>query len=147
MQLITKWISKDGTVSRTIPVTKREISVNLPFDPLAITQVLAEKWDRMPVVPLAIARQTLSLGKPARVLISGAELWRRPQVTIGAQMAKSVIVLPGMRGVIATFDDLTGDGANERDTKGNKIAEIAIWTSTGSYRVGEAILEQTGDSP
>jgi hypothetical protein len=45
-------------------------------------------------------------GKPASILIPGSRLWRSATVTLGAQSASRIRVLPNMEGIIATFDEI-----------------------------------------
>jgi hypothetical protein len=43
-------------------------------------------------------------GKETKILIPGSRLWRSASVTLGAQTAKRITVLPNMEGIIAEFD-------------------------------------------
>jgi hypothetical protein len=48
--------------------------------------------------------QALQIGQPGAILLTGGRLWRSTEVTVGAQTADSIIVLPNMEGIIAKFD-------------------------------------------
>jgi hypothetical protein len=45
-------------------------------------------------------------GRPTAILIPGSRLWRSASVTLGAQTAERIQVLPNMEGIIAVFDDV-----------------------------------------
>ena len=50
------------------------------------------------------APQELEIGQPGALLLKGDRLWRSTEVTLGAQSATSITVLPNMEGIIAKFD-------------------------------------------
>ena len=48
-------------------------------------------------------RQVLEIGQPGSLLLRGARLWRSTEVTLGAQKADNIVVLPNMDGIVAQF--------------------------------------------
>lgn len=138
----TKWVGEDGA-GRALDAGSREIVVGLPFDPLAITRQLAARWDRAPLPNPDVQKKeyVFDIGSPARILIPGTELWRKPQVTLGAQLADTVTVLTGMRGLIAEFDEVKDVGGWEAGQTAKKV-EIFVWTSSGKQFIGEATLKR-----
>jgi hypothetical protein len=49
-------------------------------------------------------RYYVRAGRPTKLLIPGSRLWRSATVTLGAQRADRLVVLPNMDGIIAEFD-------------------------------------------
>lgn len=94
----------------------------------------------------------LRAGREAKLLIPGSRLWRSATVTLGAQIANRIRVLPNMEGIIAEFDQLDLPSAAYRtEEKGgadpqcalqNKAFEnfaarpvrLRVWTSEGVTR-------------
>jgi hypothetical protein len=78
---------------------------------------------------------------PARILIPGSRLWRSAEVTLDAQLAAKITVLPNMEGVIADFDEVQipnplsnsdEDTRPDEDTRHLEVpARLRIWTSEG----------------
>lgn len=65
-------------------------------------------------------------GKETKILIPGSRLWRSASVTLGAQMAKRIRVLPNMEGIIAEFGPVDPPYAAynvESDPTGNQSGE------------------------
>ena len=88
--------------------------------------------------PVALGWQEFEVvnGSPAALLIKGTNLWRSTEVTLGAQAADEIRVLPDMAGIIARFQTVkeptSVDGTLPRSV------DVNIWTSGGNQQVGEA---------
>ncbi len=69
--------------------------------------------------------------KDADILIAGERLWRSTSVTLGAQTADRITVMPDMRGIVASFEpvDLPPAGEDER------AQDLIVWTSEGSAKL------------
>jgi len=67
--------------------------------------------------------------EPAELLIPGERLWRSTSVTLGGQIANKITVLPDMRGIVASFEEVEmPPGATVgASTKGT----LSVWTSEG----------------
>lgn len=70
----------------------------------------------------------------ANVLIKGEFLWRDPVVTIGSVSSSSIQILPDMRGIIASFHDLSGLCKNN---KKSCEQNVRVWTSVGNVDAGK----------
>jgi hypothetical protein len=72
---------------------------------------------------------------PARILIPGSRLWRSAEVTLDAQLAAKITVLPNMEGVIADFDEVQIPNPlsnSDENTRNLEVpARLRIWTSEG----------------
>ncbi|MEM7303240.1 MAG: hypothetical protein AAF468_19335 [Pseudomonadota bacterium] len=55
---------------------------------------------------LRIQRRELKACQKAEIVIYGERLWRSTAVTLGSQKASLIQVMPNMRGIIATFDQV-----------------------------------------
>jgi len=64
----------------------------------------------------------------ARLLIEGGDLWRSTMVTLGSQRADEILVLPNMRGIIATFKKIEQPS---RPEPCSVFVPIRVWTSEG----------------
>jgi hypothetical protein len=114
-------------------------------------------------------------GEGTKILIPGARLWRSASVTLGAQLADRIRVLPNMEGIIAEFgkvdlpyaayrpDTETQTGDSDQDTLGfgqggcDKLGDLIgrpvrlrVWTSEGVAKaLGEVCVmynpKVTGD--
>ena len=75
-----------------------------------------------------------------RILIPGYRLWRSTTVTLGAQRANRITVLPNMRGIIAEFDQVaipTTDFDLPSVTEPISVpVTLRVWTSEGMDVVG-----------
>jgi hypothetical protein len=135
---------KGGTPNRTshkirLPGSAAEISRRLGFDVVR----------RPSVLPSTDLPRVVRVGERAELLIPGYHLWRSTVVTLGTQMADEIIVLPDMKGIVATFKEIYSqaeDGANHFQEFGlapNRAGEsrsgaapLVVWTSEGSAYVG-----------
>ena len=74
-------------------------------------------------------------------MIYGDNLWRNPQVFLGAQPASDVEILPDMKGIVATFDKVQQPaGWQPKDEVGVVVAWV--WTSEGNTSVGDVVLHK-----
>lgn len=64
----------------------------------------------------------------ANILIPGTRLWRSAAVTLGAQKADRITVLPNMEGIIAEFTPVVITQRSEGDVL---KAKLQVWTSEG----------------
>ena len=64
----------------------------------------------------------------AKILIPGTRLWRSTTVTLGAQKADRITVLPNMEGIIADFTPVE---ASQQDESNVLKAKLQVWTSEG----------------
>jgi hypothetical protein len=71
----------------------------------------------------------LEVGRPAQVLLTGGRIWRSTEVTLGAQKADEITVLPNMEGIIAKFRCVRRQYDKDDDEK--SIVPIRVWTSEG----------------
>jgi hypothetical protein len=46
----------------------------------------------------------VEVGRPFNLLLTGFRIWRSTEVTLGAQKSDSIVVLPNMEGIVATFN-------------------------------------------
>ena len=102
-----------------------EIKITLPADSTSIYAVLDPKRREPRVDHAAEAREQdeLMACRPGTVVIRGTQLWRSTVVTLGGQKADSISVLPNMKGIIATF--------NEVQPSIPGAEPLYVWTSEG----------------
>lgn len=77
-------------------------------------------------------------GTTAHFLIQGENLWRSTRVTLGSQATRDIEILPDMRGIIATFDEIT-EPVNIDGTAREGVP-LRVWTSEGVAPVGEVTI-------
>jgi hypothetical protein len=70
------------------------------------------------------------------VIIRGSQLWRSTVVTLGGQQADSILVLPNMEGVVATFNPVAPPATTARS--------LDIWTSEGEAHVSSVTIGDSG---
>jgi hypothetical protein len=61
------------------------------------------------------------------IIIPGFRLWRSTVVTLGSQTASRITVLPNMRGIIASFENLFAGSV----PRTSETAKLRVWTSEG----------------
>jgi hypothetical protein len=128
------------------PVVHR---IGLPGDAGAVSRALNFIIPREPYVlppgasgALAGAEVELRAGRAGRILIEGQRLWRSTSVTLGAQPADSIEVLPNMEAIVARFDCIRSptvfrgrqpprDEALGRSGFTEYRVPVTVWTSEG----------------
>jgi hypothetical protein len=87
---------------------------------------------RRPYVrPLPDLPRTLEAGNPAEILIRGGHLWRSTVVTLGAQTADEIVVMPNMEAIIARFCEIHSPSAAGPGGRETPVI-LRVWTSEGS---------------
>ena len=121
--------------------------VQLPVDYVALEGVLlgsvgigpeVEEWRIKPIV--------LSLCHRASILIPGKRLWRSAVVTVGGQRANKIIVLPNMKGIIASFDVILPPNGMSLASGKNVQVPVNIWTSEGNItlaNLAEIVVQES----
>jgi hypothetical protein len=129
--------------SLRLPGTVRDISRKLDIE------VVEEPYLRTPW------RQSLEVGRPGRLILTGGRLWRSTRVSLDNQIADSIEVLPDMSGLMVKFDCVerpvgwkselqriydrtprstpneSGEPQKRRSGRSNR-AEVRVWTSEGA---------------
>jgi hypothetical protein len=109
-------------------------TINLPWNVKDINRKLAYDIRRVPFIQslngeFGISFPVYHVGQTkARLLIEGGDLWRSTMVTLGSQRASEILVLPNMRGIVATFDVIELP-SNPKPCRTE--VPIRVWTSEG----------------
>jgi hypothetical protein len=127
----TGWLDDKGLFIRT---GGQEYIVTLPIDYESLDTILvgpARRDSHRPFVATERMPENLEVEacEKAEVLIPGRRLWRSTMVMLGGQRANDVVVLPDMRGIIATFDYVAPRGTSENDDAA--VRQLQVWTSEG----------------
>jgi len=144
-----------GTLSAPGAVTQKSVTLpcNLRPDMRGLTRLLLADSGFRDSKPTLLAKVSASGADPLwlvtpgvdeqKLIIEGEGLWRSPRVFIGSQEAKDVEVLPDMRGLIATFQDLQAPPDPSTDR-----ADLSVYTSVGvvSARRAERFISRSGAS-
>lgn len=125
-----------------------QYEVRLPGSAIEISRKLGYQIGRTPYID---SNAPDSLGsfyvgqKNAPLLIPGGQLWRSTVVTMGAQEANRIVVLPNMRGIVAIFDEIKEPIRWSSRDKNSCIAEmeVIVWTSEGQASSRYAQIYQT----
>lgn len=112
---------------------ERNHYVELPGRIEAIHDLLINRSDP---APIGLAEYEVITGTPAALLIKGTNLWRSTEVTLGAQTADEIRVLPDMAGIIARFETVKEPAG--LDGNSSRLVEVNIWTSGGNQQAGQA---------
>lgn len=140
MKLITKtyWLDENGAefsengkalIDGVAAEKGDEVTIYLPGDLISVASVLDPERREPKVDQSATIPDQLIACEPGSVIIRGSQLWRSTVVTLGAQQANSISVLPSMKGIIATFD-------NVRPSSSGKET-LYLWTSEGEASAGD----------
>lgn len=82
---------------------------------------------------------TVRAGQPAAIVIPGRHLWKNSTVTLGAQTAERVSVLPDASGIIAKFEVVRWPGAADKNARYRGLP-LNVWTSDGQAYAGQVVV-------
>jgi hypothetical protein len=124
----TGWLDRDANENTEPPF---DMEVPVPPDFQAFDSLIIEgQHQRRPKIRNDLMSTDLKVVacSTAKILIPGSRLWRSATVTLGAQKADRITVLPNMEGIIAEFKqvDIPHSG-NDGDSK----TKLQVWTSEG----------------
>lgn len=101
------WLDREGTPILSDEQEPFDIEIAVPPDYEAFDSIFRqEAWVmRKPRIKDEAMDEDIcvKVGEPAKILIPGSRLWRSSSVTLGAQLADRIRVLPNMEGIIAEF--------------------------------------------
>ena len=106
-----------------------EVTIDLPGDLTSVASVLDPERREPKVDQSGTIPDQLIACEPGSVIIRGSQLWRSTVVTLGAQQANSISVLPSMKGIIATFDNVKPSSSGKET--------LYLWTSEGEASAGD----------
>jgi hypothetical protein len=104
-----------------------ESTIALPGDLASIAEVLDPSRREPQLEETATIPDELVACESGAVIIRGNQLWRSTVVTLGGRPANSISVLPHMKGVIASFDQV------QPSIRGAEA--LHLWTSEGGVHV------------
>ena len=136
----TRWVGQDGA-SVVREQTWRQDHIELPtdFEPLE-SLLLGIEQIGPALMDTRLDPVLLTACRPGSIQIPGRRLWRSTKVTLGYQLADSILVLPNMKGIVATFGRVANQMsvAEEHAMKANGGGprqierHVRVWTSQGS---------------
>jgi hypothetical protein len=112
--------------------------VRLPGTIADISRKLGFEVVQEPYLDRNQATQMLQVGQRGEILLTGGRLWRSTEVTLGAQLADRITVLPNMEGIIATFDCVRSQ-SSWIGAPGAVNVPVVVWTSEGMAPVTDGI--------
>ena len=146
LKLVTKtyWLDDNGVefsadgmelTAGVDALSDQVATITLPGDFKSFEEIFDPKG-RGPKVEPPEEEYELWACKKGTVIIRGSQLWRSTVVTLGGQQADSILVLPNMEGVVATFDPVEPPATGSRS--------LDIWTSEGESHVSQVKIKDTG---
>jgi hypothetical protein len=131
-----RWVSESGKDGKVLEPEITTLPIKVKEDFYSITEALSKYSIRGPR-PEARQQLVFNEGEAGSILIPGQNMWRNPVVLIGAQKADDVLVLPDMRGLLATFKDVKLPAGNRESVP------VVVWTSEGHTEVAQAKIIST----
>ncbi|MCH5375367.1 MAG: hypothetical protein JJ992_15455, partial [Planctomycetes bacterium] len=126
---------REGSPCRSDGALESVFKIHLPWNIKDINRKFNYEIRRVPFIESTGGDFGLTpfpvyhVGQPdARLLIEGGDLWRSTMVTLGSQRADEILVLPNMRGIIATFKTIE---RSSRPEPCRTQVPIRVWTSEG----------------
>lgn len=117
-----------------------KITVELPGDMSALTNGLLNLrgvYHYTPYIEPAETMVVLHSGRRETILIRGDKLWRNPVVYIGTQKADQLMVMPDMKGLVATFNNVMMPAKlGNIDPK----VDLTVITSEGISTLHQAVI-------
>ena len=113
-----------------------QTTVKLPYDTQGIENLLLGRRQGPQVISTVNEDRVLMACTRGSVIIRGRELWRSTTVTLGAQRADEIMVLPNMNGIIATFNVVQPPPGLET----LKPLKLVVWTSGGEADAGQVTV-------
>jgi hypothetical protein len=144
LELTTKtyWLDENGVeftvegkalISGAETETGSKATIALPGDLTGILDVFEPKRRQPNVVSTSTkVLHHLRACHEGSVIIRGSQLWRSTVVTLGAQQADLISVLPNMKGIIATFNTVNHSISGKES--------LYLWTSEGEKHVREILI-------
>jgi len=131
----TYWLDENGVeftedgnrLTSGVDAETGVLTIALPGDLTSVVDILDPKRREPKVDKSTATSDQLRACEPGSVIIRGSQLWRSTVVTLGAQQADSISVLPNMKGIIATFRRV------EPSILGKE--SLYLWTSEGEEHV------------
>ena len=141
IEIETGWLDRRSRFPDRENVVVNKMNVKLPPNFEAFDRLIMGERQNGPSIYDGLMNNTrLQACGAGAVVIPGARLWRSTVVTMDGTAADKIQVMPDMRGIIATFDEVPSfvpapeePGLNT-GTTGQKFYNpvIRVWTSEGS---------------
>lgn len=146
----TGWLDEDAREMAALTVRRSEV-VPLPTDYEAIDSIVVKKrLRREPAIrDFEMGKSEVVACEPAAILIPGYRLWRSTVVTIGAQTADRITVMPNMQGIIAEFNQVSVPPvgaivADQINHERHMDVPLQVWTSEGVVRAEKTVSVKLG---
>ncbi len=129
LHIKTGWLDRNANEN-----TDKEFDVEVPVPPdfQALDSLILKdtKSQRKPKILNNFMDTDIKVNacESAKILIPGTRLWRSTTVTLGAQKANRITVLPNMEGIIAEFTPVEIPYRGQGDAV---MAKLQVWTSEG----------------
>jgi hypothetical protein len=137
------WLDRNSNENM---VKEYDMQVPLPPDFEALDSLILSdtKFQRKPKIHNNFMESNIKVKacNKAKILIPGTRLWRSTTVTLGAQKADRITVLPNMEGIIAEFNSVDIQHRSEGAVLKTKLK---VWTSEGVDAANDDIEIQLPD--
>lgn len=118
--------------------SEQSVCIKLTPDLSTITRALWNKVGSFRKPPMIYANDfRLQAGKKQQILIQGENLWKSPEVFIGGQKANDIRVLPDMKGLHVTFEEVLDPA--QADDSGVSRVDLVVITSDGANTLSDAV--------
>ncbi|MGG5823338.1 hypothetical protein [Falsiroseomonas sp. HW251] len=146
IEVSRSWVDRQGRERpvSTVPLT---YPIELPANFEAVDAILFPTADRGPaLIDWQISRMAVRPCAPFSVTLIGRRLWRSTVVTLGSQRSSSVVVMPNMNGIIASFDMV--EPPSNWNPNQSYFVPLTVWTSQGQARLPRLLeFEAAADRP
>lgn len=138
------WASDRASAGHEPGTSCRVHALRLPGTAAEFDRRLGMQVVRFPYIRTRRQNETpqeLIAGKPGSLLLEGGRLWRSTEVTVGAQRATRIRVLPNMEAIIAEFSCIDRpttfigrDTGKLSEGYQTYIVPVHVWTSEGTTK-------------
>ena len=134
LEITTGWLDRDSKVQAPVSTMKMKVPVPPDFE-MVDSLIVGNELQRKPkILDVFLDQIDLVACRKAEILIPGLRLWRSTVVTLGAQKASKITILPNMQGILADFGTIQIPSARDEDTSTGKRlykVKLRVWTSEG----------------
>jgi hypothetical protein len=138
LEVVTTWIDHEGQPLAKSTASKYSMRIPMDFEPLEQTLLELDQPGPELLEP-RLDPILLTACTSGSIVIPGRRLWRSTRVTLGYQSADEISVLPDMKGIVASFREVSNQATSDEEAAKSSSKPwfqinrpVRVWTSQGA---------------